>query len=739
MKQINILKKAAGAISILLILLSLTACGNAISENNGGSLSGVEGASKTTTEGITFKGQIKLPGTVSARSATSSFDGNYTWHIIAQNSDLTEAASSPTQEILEQAYRSTVSTTDEFTLTLPVAGNWTLVIYGFAGTYTESTLPVYTSAIFVYADNNFTISEEDADKQFTFYPTLNASALAFGSEDGSLSGSLSLPITCNAETVHQVSAKLKNYLEPDAEPVVISPKIFSTDTINLTASNIPAGIYTARIYFENTQGNNLYSCTEAITIYPGLTTDTWFGTAPYLTNGNFVLTASLVAAYGAETVPNTDFVLYNFYQAGPEFNSEKKYYYYFVSEDELDNPIPSPAVTSLAVGDSSSIKDARCFDSEGNLYLLQLTSDYENDIALESTKTEWTAPNMKQKLGINFASESNIAITSDFKTNKFYIFLIHHDGDTTISVNCYPDILSSNGSTTTKLSKSLDFGGGSISSYYFAVNNDNLYMLSTSQGVSNPYTLRFYDLSLLSGDASSINYSKSISIDLLSILGVDEIKGEISDMLYQDGCLYMLYKEVSDYNADPDVYSRGGVIQYNLLTGSTLFKGFTTNYIARDSGYSLQAMTKDTYGNQYFLYMDASGNEPFVPEVNKAEQYPDIYVPGENDSSFYGPTKFIAIKPKQLVISDEGFAYYTNNGLLYRKNVNRVAIVNLEDFAMEFKNINPSLSMEKNYTGNLLNSGSVGLDAADVYYKKDGDNYTAFSSDCCYLCVITEE
>lgn len=739
MKQINILKKAAGTLSVLLLLLSLAACGNAISENNGGSLSGVEGASKTTTEGITFKGQIKLHGAAPARSATSSFDGDYTWHIIAQNADLTEAAINPTQEILEQAYRSVVSTTNDFTLTLPVAGNWTLVIYGFAGTYTESTLPVYTSAIFVYADNNFTISEEDADKQFTFYATVNASALAYGSEEGSLSGSLSLPITCNAETVYQVSAKLKNYLEPDAEPVTIAPKTFTNGKSSLTSSNIPAGIYTARIFFEDNNGNNLYSCTEAITIYPGLTTNTWFGTAPYLNNGNFVLTASLVTAYGAETVPNTDFVLYNFYQAGPELNSEKNYYYYFVSEDELENPIPSPAVTSLAVGDSSSIKDARCFDSEGNLYLLQLTTDYENDIALESTKTEWTAPNMKQKLGINFAYESNIAITSDFKTNKFYIFLIHHDGDTTIAVYCYPELLDSNGATITRLSKSLDFGGGSISSYYFAVNNDNLYMLSTSQGVSNPYTLRVFDLSLLSGEASSINYTNSISLDLLSILGVDEIKGEISDMLYQDGCLYMLYKEVSDYNADPDVYSRGGVIQYNLLTGSTVFKGFTTNYIARDSGYSLQAMTRDTYGNQYLLYMDASGNEPFIPTVSKSAKYPDIYCPGENEASFYGPTKFIAIKPKQLVISDEGFTYYTNNGLLYRKNVNRVAIVNLEDFAMEFKNINPSLSMEENYTGNLLNRGSVGLEAGDVYYQKDGDNYTAFSSDCCYLCVITEE
>lgn len=516
----------------------------------------------------------------------------------------------------------------------------------------------------------------------------------------------------------------------------------SFDVINGTATisydNFPGGNWLAKISFEDETGNSLYSCQEIINVYPGFTTNRWYGSTPALNNGTFKITKSMVTNYDAIRIPSTDYVLYNYEQGGAEVNGEKKYNYYLVSGDELENSLPSPAVTSLAVGDSASIKDARCFDSEGNLYLLQLTFNYENSIALESTKTEWTAPNMKQKLGINFAYESNIAITSDFETNKFYIFLIDQDADTTIAVNCYPEILSSNGATTTKLSKSLDFGGGSISSYHFAVNNDTLYMLSTSQGVSNPYTLRVYDLSLLSGDDSSINYSKSISIDLLSILGVDDIKGEISDMLYQNECLYMLYKEVSNYDPDPDIYSRGGVIQYNLLTGSTLFKGFTSNCIAKDSGYSLQAMTRDTYGNQYLLYMDATGNEPFVPDVNKAEKYPDIYVPGENESSFYGPTKFIAIKPKQLVISDEGFAYYTYNGLLYRKNINRVAIVNLEDFAIVFKNINPTLSMEIDYTGNLINTGSVGLDAADVYYKKDGDNYTAFSSDCCYLGVITE-
>ena len=44
MKQINILKKAAGAISILLLLLSLAACGNMLEETKENAFTNIDGA-----------------------------------------------------------------------------------------------------------------------------------------------------------------------------------------------------------------------------------------------------------------------------------------------------------------------------------------------------------------------------------------------------------------------------------------------------------------------------------------------------------------------------------------------------------------------------------------------------------------------------------------------------------------------------------------------------------------------
>ena len=55
MKQINKLKIAAGALSILLLVFSFAGCGNALDENTV-----VQSVENTADSGITLKGVIKL-------------------------------------------------------------------------------------------------------------------------------------------------------------------------------------------------------------------------------------------------------------------------------------------------------------------------------------------------------------------------------------------------------------------------------------------------------------------------------------------------------------------------------------------------------------------------------------------------------------------------------------------------------------------------------------------------------
>ncbi len=702
MKQINILKKTAGTLSILLILLSLTACGNAISENNEDKV--VEPV-ENTANGITFKGQIKLHGAAPARSATTSFGGNYTWHIIAQNADLTEADINPTQEILEQAYRSVVSTTNDFTLTLPVAGNWILVIYGFAGTYTENTLPVYTSAIFVYADNNFTISEEDADKQFTFYATVNASALAYGSEEGSLSGSLSLPITCNAETVYQVSAKLKNDLDPDAEPVTIAPKLFIDGESTIVASNIPAGIYTARIFFEDNNGNNLYSCTEAITIYPGLTTDTWFGTAPYFVSSdgvlNFVLTQEMLSTYVTEPVTSTKYVLYN-----SESGSFGNNYKFFHVED-LSSPVDleSPVLTSEGTSGNVWNYGGMTFDSEGHIYTLfyKTISDngykiYKDGTLLADSSTISNNEKYYERISCDTTTDTFYLATY---TGNQYIFKVEKD-----------DLTASNLSgELTKIQPSIGSGG---KPYQYAVHDGIIYYAHNPRSESAKPMLLKIDFS--AGTESTIkalDFNGNVSIN---------------DVLYQDGNVYILISESPSTldGTHTTINARGGVIKYNILTNSLDSKTLGwTNTAQNRTGKWFNVAWFSNGSVQDFLYTSENREGEILAKADDdVLSNFEIYSPESplgqlNTHAFYGPSSFVAIKPKKLVILDEGIAFYTDAEGLYKyKNVNRIVTVDLEDFAISgTENVPSSISFAKDDTGLKPNVCSYWWDL--VLYNED--------------------
>ena len=71
--------------------------------------------------------------------------------------------------------------------------------------------------------------------------------------------------------------------------------------------------------------------------------------------------------------------------------------------------------------------------------------------------------------------------------------------------------------------------------------------------------------------------------------------------------------------------------------------------------------------------------------------------PPENDADFayfYGPRKFIAKKPDELVIADDGCYYDEENNLL--KNKNRVVTVDLDDELMNITDVNVMFTTQVN-------------------------------------------
>lgn len=104
-----------------------------------------------------------------------------------------------------------------------------------------------------------------------------------------------------------------------------------------------------------------------------------------------------------------------------------------------------------------------------------------------------------------------------------------------------------------------------------------------------------------------------------------------------------------------------------------------------------------------------------------------FYAPYDSlNKDFAGPQKFIAVKPKKLVISDSGIAFFTDDeGILKYKNVNRVVELDLEKLE-----ITDSTDMTTEFETSYPVPGSTNFFISDFtnpltsYYKWNDDSGT---------------
>lgn len=479
--------------------------------------------------------------------------------------------------------------------------------------------------------------------------------------------------------------------------------------------NFFSGSYLAKLSFDDAAGNTLYSCEQVINVYPGFTTDTWYGSA---SDGQLTVSNSMINGYGAEIVPNFDKLLLWKHAEWNEGNNMNGDFYYLVDENSIGTftapTIPAGAntpeeleafaaitrgadfYTKFMAGDSGS--DFTFFDAEGNSYLLLFTSQIDSGIY--STKE-----------GRKIVSDSDLALnenevidfTIDLKNNVAYSL---KGGD--FDVICrYPNMISSNGANTDN--EEIKLGCGNINS--FVVYDGKAYALCKE----NDYIIRVFD----TYDEEEIKpMIKEYSVNLNDFFNDALGTPMITDMLYQDGRLYLLYKEAFSWPSSPTtIGNRGAVIEVNLFDGSVRNTGLTTSALS-NTEYKLQGY------NNSLMYTDEECTTPYIPSeeilMNSSVQYPKICFPNEGEKSFYGPTRFIAVKPKKLVIADEGLAFYTDNELLRYKNVNRVVYVDLENFAVEkIVTLDSSVGLSENETSVLKSDSSISVSESVHYYTEN--------------------
>lgn len=472
--------------------------------------------------------------------------------------------------------------------------------------------------------------------------------------------------------------------------------------------NFFSGSYLAKLSFDDAAGNTLYSCEQVINVYPGFTTDTWYGSAR---DGQLTVSNSMINGYGAEIVPNFDKLLLWKHAEWNEGNEMKGDFYYLVDENSIGSFTALTAPTRVVeqeehdafeafaqsakfyskIGKYSSGFDTTCFDAEGNAYLVRVSDDAPGEgSGVESTRDGWEFVGHS---AISLDDGNVIDFTIDLKNNVAYSL---KGGD--FDVICrYPNMISSNGAN--KDNKEIKLGCGNINS--FVVYDGKAYALCKE----NDYIIRVFDTY---GEEEIKPMIKEYSVNLNEFFNDALGTAMITDMLYQDGRLYLLYKEAFSWpSSATTIGNRGAVIEVNLFDGSVRNTGLTTSALS-NTEYKLQGY------NNSLMYTDSACTTPYIPPeeilTNANVEYPDICFPNEGEKSFYGPTRFIAVKPKKLVIADEGLAFYTDNELLRYKNVNRVVYVDLENFAVEkIVTLDSSVGLSENETSVLTSDSFISV------------------------------
>lgn len=218
----------------------------------------------------------------------------------------------------------------------------------------------------------------------------------------------------------------------------------------------------------------------------------------------------------------------------------------------------------------------------------------------------------------------------------------------------------------------------------FAASGTELYIAYTNVGIS------YLQRAKIEGQNDSFTITTIGNPQSTQNMGVDD--GQITDIvIHYDGYVYVLVSQTGEkYVTDAyltnestnTLYSRGAILR--LYSTSNGFK------VSAKTGWTKSARTIYTKGDlPDALNTDYSGVKDYVTTLESFRNGLDLYIPNysQRNSHFYGPRRFVAIKPKELKIADSGanliLPDYDNKktGGFFKHN--RVVNVNLYKFAID--------------------------------------------------------
>ena len=487
---------------------------------------------------------------------------------------------------------------------------------------------------------------------------------------------------------------------------------FANGSAHLQLSNVSPNNYEVTFNFNDLSGNTLYSHKEVVAVLPGFVTDTWFPA------GSFAITDEMIAAFGTEVVQSTDYLMYD--KNGSNFN-----YYVINSLEVLDDLPENPTFTE------TSGSNYICFDANGYYYVM--TSQGGSSTWIKSNNPNFGEPGTQEnEPRAKYLDRSFDSFLIDRKTGIMYC----NELDSKMIVQ----ITDANGDDTDVPYYLVEEINGSHIAFDkpFTVYDGVAYLakLGESEGeTSYLYVGRFTDAQDNGGDDEIVVTKKQFPSFVDDNQYTD--MRVVTDMLYQDGYVYILLRYVDLFPYNLDFYSTGCVIRFNTFTNTfdDSIVGFANPIEYSDDAY-VQTMNN---GNAVSYFLKAK-------DITKGSaQALNFYSPYTTEDSgmltlstkaFYGPQKFIALKPKKLVIADDGVAFYTDNFGAYKyKNVNRVVEIDLEKFSapdLEFESHQTYLEFDfeesngSNFIYSSNNSGSYWSSLnndIDFYFFDAANNY----------------
>ena len=540
-----------------------------------------------------------------------------------------------------------------YSLKLPAPGEWTVTVRQDAQEYNSGVIIIMKGSTSLIVDDEYSAITED----ITLVP------YGFLSQ---ITGEIKLAIFDNTEEkkVSSLTFYCDKLLNAGSNENSLSKDslgkngtiAFVDGKAEINLSKVMANCYEVTFLFNDKYGNTLYRCKEALTVYSGFVTDSWFGESSYIKkNGEngyqFSITDDLITKFGAEIVPSSNLMLYESY------TDEGSVKYYMASDlDNIDTS--NPAYTSQGASFASY-----CFDSKGSIYI----NAGNGKIYLTATS---------QEIDTGLANLEGLAC--DRANDNLYLYVVSYNNGTEsysmYEVPARDNFASTLDTASLKCYKfALNFTNGITSVPYAFTVHDNKFYAPCLDSESNSFFIEA-DISkavidgetgkyiITLGDSNLVNLNESFPPDV-----------EFTDILYQDGYVYTLLKF--------EGYHVGTVIRYNTFSSSATMLEIPTP--AKLEGYAqVFVMSNEQHVD---LYSDESLKNPVMCVYTKL--FSNIYAPSTDaDLSSYlcGPVRFLAIKPKKLVIADDGIAFFTDDsGNLSYKNINRVVYVDLETFSIE--------------------------------------------------------